>query len=71
MSDSQKTIDTFTPPKRYWKGQKKTDKSIAPWSGSTFETDYEQQQKLSEYTGVFHAIEVGLVILTYLTDHCL
>ena len=58
MSKSKETIDNFTPPKRYWKGQKKTEKAIAPWSGSTFETEYNRQQKLTEYTGVFHPIEV-------------
>ena len=49
----QKTVDDFVPPVRYYKGQKKTDLSSAPWSGSRFEAEYGEQEKLSEYTGGF------------------
>lgn len=59
MSSSKETIDTFQPPVRFYKGQKKTDIApVAPWSGSKFEDEYKRQQTLSEYTGVFHPIEV-------------
>jgi len=43
-------------PMRFFKGQKKTEKACAPWSGSRFETEYESQNKQSEYTGVFKSI---------------
>jgi len=58
MVKEEQTIDNCVPHVRFYKGQKKTEKTpIAPWSGSTFETDYQRQNKLSEYTGVFQSVK--------------
>ena len=46
-------------PVMFLRGQKKTGKApVAPWSGSKFESEYEQQVKNSEYNGVYHANQV-------------
>ena len=58
MSNSGDTLDNYVSPKRFLKTDKKTEVKVAPWSRSTFETEYDQQKKLSEYIGVFQPTKV-------------